>query len=1142
MRCCICLVVTVLALISSAVHSDELWLSDAERQWLEKHPEIRLGVDRQWLPFEAIEQGNYQGIASDYMRLLEERLGIRLEVQQELNWSEVLQAAQQQQLDLLSAAAATPEREQYLLFTDPYLTFPMVIIARDTAPVIQQLNDLINMRVGVVENYFSHETLKTNHPELTLITFASLEAALQAVSLGEIDVFVGNLASVSYSIGEQGLSNLKVAADTPYQFRLSMAVRKDWPELVGILNKALATIDQATHAQIQQNWIQLVSEESMQLKTYLLFALIVIGLIILGLLGVLFWNTELRVEIKSRQKAEQALRRSENRLLNSQQISGVGSWEWQADRSVMLWTDETYSILGIDPNRHKPAYSTFIQQIYSEDRVRVERGIIRSINTGQMLEEEFRVCLEGHRIRHIRCQGQPDLQHRQIAGSLQDITADKLIEIFYRGMAEKIAGTTGDIYFNRIVTLLAETFSCAYAFIGLLDKDDPAIITTRSVYAEGEIAENFSYPLADTPCEQVIGHAICIYKQGVQHKFPKDELLEIMGVNSYAGIPLFDGNGRCYGLLGLMDKYPLNHTETIRSTLQIASSRIVAELQRQFADRQLQLTASVFENTREGIIVADAESRIVMVNKGFCDITGFSSVEAVGMTPEQLFSSGHHDDLFYQEMWASLNSAGSWQGEIWNRRKNGEVFPALQSIERVTDEQGEVLQFISVFSDITEKKADEERIQYLAHYDLLTGLPNRVLFQDRLKHALTLAQRHQTRVGVAFVDLDRFKFVNDTLGHHMGDLLLQKVAQRLESVMRGSDTLSRLGGDEFTIIMEDFDRSEVLEKLARKLMHALADPIDLEGNQVAVNCSIGLSQYPEHGDDAELLLKSADIAMYHAKDKGRNRYAVYDHTFERNSYQHFQLENELRQAIEDNQLVLHYQPQMSLVSGRIERVEALVRWQKDDQLVPPDTFIPLAEESGLIVPLGRWVLLQACNQASCWHENGMPVRVAVNVSAGQLSRSDMFKTVSAALQQSGLAAEYLELEVTESYIMQHIDEVADTLNQLRSLGVSISIDDFGTGYSSLSYLKKLPIDSLKIDRSFIRDIPQDKHDEEIAAAIIAMAKQLGLKVVAEGVETEAQLEFLQQRHCDLVQGYYIARPAPADKVTRWMGNYMLQQA
>ena len=1112
-----------------------------EIAWLQQHPAIRLGVDPEWPPFEFIVDGVYQGIGAEFIRHLESQLGVKMAPVADQTWSEVLTLIQQRQLDVLPAAAATPARREYLLFTEPYLIYPMVIITRDDAVPVAQLDELSGQPVGVVRNYYSHEILRANHPELQLKPYASIEDALLAIALGKMDFFVGNLASVSYASGNLGLTNLTVAAKTPYHFKLSMAVRKDWPELVSILNKSLQGIDAQTHSSLQQKWIQLSDDESAKLKSYLLFLSIVIGLIVFGLLGVLLWNTGLRREIKSRKMAERALRKSEARLLNSQQISKVASWEWVCGVKTMFWTAEMYRILGYPNTGEAASYERFIQQVHPEDKATLQQKLMRTINQGKTLECQYRIVLGNGQLRFVSCQGQKEPKGKRISGTLQDITEEKLSDLFFRGLAQQVSGKSGESYFQALVSLLAETFNCAYAYIGLRDKENPELIHTQAVSGHGESMPNFSYALSGTPCANVSASSVLIYPANIQAQFPDDVLLKQMQVQGYAGSPLMDSEGCCYGLVVLMDLKPLDNLEVMRSLLQVASSHVGAEIQRQKAELQLQLTATVFENTQEGIIVTDAEKRIIMVNKGFMDITGFSASEVQGLKPEQLFSSGHHDEQFYQVMWETLLTEGSWQGEIWNRRKSGEVFPALQSIERVLDESGELQQFISVFTDITEKKINEERIQYLAHYDLLTGLPNRVLFNDRLKHALDRAKRVSGMLGVIFIDLDRFKFVNDTLGHHMGDLLLQSVAQRFTQGVRQSDTVSRLGGDEFIIIVEDVSNPEALKMMADKLMEQLVEPIDLEGHRVSVDCTMGLSVYPYDGADGDLLIKNADIAMYHAKEKGRNRYAFYSSELSQNTYEHFRLEAELRHAIENQRLVLHYQPQMRVSDNAIESVEALARWSSDKGLVPPNTFIPLAEETGLIVPLGEWVLLSACQQAMRWLDEGQPIRVAVNISGVQIARSDIFATVSKVLAQTALPGCYLELEITESYIMQNIEQVAGTLSKLRGLGVGISIDDFGTGYSSLSYLKQLPIDNLKIDRSFIQDIPQNANDEKITAAIIAMANQLGLKVIAEGVETEQQLAFLQARGCDFVQGFYIAKPAPGQVFSHWLSDYQRTQ-
>ncbi|CCQ75056.1 bifunctional diguanylate cyclase/phosphodiesterase [Magnetospira sp. QH-2] len=546
------------------------------------------------------------------------------------------------------------------------------------------------------------------------------------------------------------------------------------------------------------------------------------------------------------------------------------------------------------------------------------------------------------------------------------------------------------------------------------------------------------------------------------------------------------------------------------------------------AQAALNQAARVFEHTREGILVTGADRRIQRVNKAFESITGYSEWEVIGKRPQDFISSGHHDNDFYEKMWREIEDTGNWTGEVWNRRCNGEVFPAWQNITAVTDTEGTTIQYIGIFSDITEKKDNENRIQRLAHYDVLTDLPNRLLYTDRLAHALDRARRTNGLLALLFIDLDRFKNVNDSLGHQMGDLMLQTLAARLSNCLRDSDTVARLGGDEFTVIIEDVDTPEEVGITANKILAALRRPVDLRGQEAVVGASIGISLYPRDGTTAEELVKHADTAMYQAKDKGRDRTVFYTPDLTQGTEDRFRLEGQLRNAVENGEMEVYYQPQVNMESGRLVGAEALVRWHHPtDGLVLPTRFIPLAEETGLIHSLGRWVLRTACFQGKEWADKGLPVRIAVNVSNRQIMQGDMVRTVTQALADSGLPASMLELEVTESFVMENPEMGVHTLNLLHDLGVWLAIDDFGTGYSSFSYLKRLPVERLKIDRSFIMDIPDDKEDEAISAAIIAMAHELGMGVTAEGVETVEQMDFLRPHGCEESQGFLVSRPVPA---------------
>lgn len=555
--------------------------------------------------------------------------------------------------------------------------------------------------------------------------------------------------------------------------------------------------------------------------------------------------------------------------------------------------------------------------------------------------------------------------------------------------------------------------------------------------------------------------------------------------------------------------------------------------ERKKVEERLRLSASVIQNTSEGVIICDIDGNVIEVNPAFCEILGYSHDEVIGRNP-RVWQSGRHGPNFYREMWRALDEVGQWKGEIWNRSKSGALVPEWLNISKVLDANAEVSHYVAVFSDISQIKQSQEKLDYLAHHDALTDLPNRLLLNERLEHALLRAGRHSARLAVLFLDLDRFKQINDSMGHLTGDQLLQAVTKRLRQTCRQDDTIARVGGDEFVLLMEDISRQEDAVAAAQKLLAAFDAPFILEDHEIHITASLGICIYPRDGDDAATLLRNADAAMYRAKEEGRNTFQFYSREMTSNAFERVLLENSLHQAISNNELRLVYQPQLDIQSQRLVGFEALVRWQHPQLgIVSPAKFIPLAEETGLIHSIGNWVLQTACQQASSWLERGLDFgHIAVNVAGPQIQRGKLLEEVKSVLAETGVSPKHLELEVTESFIMRQAKLAIDLLRQLRQLGVSLAIDDFGTGYSSLSYLKQLPIQKLKIDQSFVCDVPQDPDNMAITKAVIALSKSLGLKTIAEGVENEEQAHFLVDAGCIEAQGYLFSKPVTADEAER----------
>lgn len=592
-------------------------------------------------------------------------------------------------------------------------------------------------------------------------------------------------------------------------------------------------------------------------------------------------------------------------------------------------------------------------------------------------------------------------------------------------------------------------------------------------------------------------------------------------------------------------------------------------IERKRVQEKLRLAATVFDSTLEGILITDAKTNIISVNQALCLITGYSAEEFIGSTPN-LIKSERHSHVFFRQVWDILTKTGQWRGEIWNRRKNGEVFPTWVNISAVpnssasahrydapdltsmdggnaarlpgevaAEQSNDVSHYVAIFTEITELKLSEERLNYLAHHDPLTGLPNRLLFHDRLEQAILQVQRSKHMIAVMFLDLDRFKIINDTLGHLIGDELLVAVAERLKRCAREIDTVARLGGDEFAVIITQIIQVEDVELVAQKIIQTFSSVYSVGGYEVFITASIGINLYPGINNDHGKILENADVAMYHAKQYGRNNYKFYSADMNAAAFERLMLDTNLRRALERQEFRLYYQPQIDMQSGSVNGVEALIRWQHPDLgLVSPLEFIPLLEETGLILPVGEWVIRTACRQTRAWLDAGFPpLTMAVNLSARQFRQSNLIEMIEQILYEFAIPPELLELELTESVMMDNLEEAVDILKKLKRLGVKIAIDDFGTGVSSLGYLKHFPIDTLKISQDFVLNLPTDLADASIASAVIALARNMLLSSVAEGVENQAQMDFLRSQDCNRIQGFLFSRPLPPDQMTSLLTNW-----
>ena len=816
--------------------------------------------------------------------------------------------------------------------------------------------------------------------------------------------------------------------------------------------------------------------------------------------------------------ANESATRAKDMLDEIQEVSGFGWWDLDIPNQTAVWSKQLFYILGYTPGVDEATSANFIARIHPEDKEKALSALEKPFEDGEPYESEFRLLQPDGKVRHISEHGRVifDEQRKGLRylGTSLDITrrveAQKKLSNSEREL-RKILEKMQDTYYRTDVSGCLERVSPSVERLIGYRPDEVIGMEITGFYVDPDERERLFKELQDN--------------KGVVHGFEaplkhKDGSHVWVSMNAHM---LSDDDGNFIGIEG--------------TTRNITDKKA--------NEMQMQKLSQALEQSADSVGITNARGEYEYINPAFEHTTGYSYEEAVGKKAS-ILKSGKLKPDFYNRLWGSITQGIAFSDLFINRKKDGTLFHEQKTITPLKNEKGEITHYVSTGRDITDFIQSQEHVNFLAHHDALTGLPNRLLFQQRLEHAVVRAKRHESVLTILFLDLDRFKVINDTLGHHFGDLLLKEVSTRLLNCVREEDTIARLGGDEFAILIESAVHLSDISTLANKLLDTVALPFNIQDREMHVSTSIGISTFPHDGEQPDTLLSNADVAMYKAKETGRNNYTFYSHELSEKVHDRVKIENALRQALNKDEFCIFYQPQMNVHNNKVVGMEALLRWQNPEfGTVMPTDFIFLLEEIGLIRTVGEWVIEKSCQQLKAWHDFGFTdLSMSINLSSRQFNDSSIVDIVQQTISVNQLDPQLIDLEITESLLMRNVKSVDDILDDLSELGVNIAIDDFGTGYSSLSYLKRFPINILKIDRSFIKDIVFDDEysgDIEIVKAIIAMGKVLNMMTIAEGVESEEQQVFLTENGCDLIQGYKLSKPLCVEHMSEWLSMHYLHK-
>ncbi|RLW66340.1 MAG: hypothetical protein B6D73_03870 [gamma proteobacterium symbiont of Stewartia floridana] len=1130
-------IVAVLFVLALSISSDQsAWRVQAENQLAEPQAtHLLAAIPRDFPPQYAVdENGRPYGFAIDVMNALAEQAGLTVEYQIHETWQDVLNAIRTGQADLIPNVGITADRQKYADFTAPVETFSVSLFVRHETESIQSVEDLAGYQVGVMKGNVAIKLLADKN--LKLKHFDQLSDALIALLSGQIDAFAYPDPVVWRYTQQLGLDDhIRKISPSLKEIKRAIAVRKGEPLLVKQLNQEVdRLISSKRFKEIYSRWYATPKPYWNTQRTLLAMSL----LVMLVASSLLIWrfrslqklNQRLISETEMRRDAEtqlqqlnadleETVRRQTEGLAEAQRMGKMGSWVLNLQQDSLEWSDETFRIFEIDPQRFGATYEKFLETVHPNDRERVNNAYLSSLEDQHDYEIEHRLLFADGRIKWVKeqCETRFDSHGLPIIsrGTVQDITERKAAE--------------------RQLALTQHALDHISEAAYLIKPDG------HFRYVNPAACETLGYTKQELLKKTVMD---------IDPSYSHDPFLESYRKLAEAGSLRFETTHQHRDGHTIPVEIVANHIQFEDEEYSFAIARDISEIKsaQLEIERQRTLLQQVIDGVSDPILMIDTDYTVQLMNHA---ARAAAPAKALASAQPKCYAISHHIDHPCQgeDHPCPLNQVMQSKQTVKVVHKHPGQDGATRTFELLAnplfDKHGDITGIIESGRDITDYlsvveqlRKNQHRLDHIAHHDPLTGMPNRLLFVDRLQQAIFKAKRNNNMVALLFIDLDRFKQINDSFGHPTGDQILKEAAIRLKAKIREVDTIARVGGDEFTVILDQIDHTQDIVKIAEKLLGAFTQGFKILDKELFLSSSIGISIYPQDSDDPNTLIRNADSAMYKAKELGRNAYSFYTAEMTSLAFERLMMENSLRKALSMKELVLHYQPQIDIRTGRIIGVEALVRWQHPELgLLPPAKFIPLAEDSGLIRPIGEWILRQACLQASKWRDQGFsPQRISVNcnLSAGQLNSENFVGGIQAILAEAGIEAGLLELEITETTIMNDPEHMSEIFNRLRDIGIKLAIDDFGTGYSSLSYLKTLPISKLKIDQSFVRDIPADPDDMAITRAIIALGESLQMQVIAEGVETEAQAEFLKAEGCYLAQGFLYAKPMKSEDLDRYM--------